>query len=176
MNAAPAALHRDGAAMSRRLFGACFATLLIAGCATGTGAKAPHDTETNQWSGRLALNVASEPPQSFSAGFNLSGNAEAGELSLTSPLGSTLAVLRWQPGQALLRQGDQTRRFDSLEALAAAATGAPIPLRALFAWLRGQAEDVTGWRADLSQLSAGRVNAQREMPLPTADLRIILDR
>ena len=162
--------------MSRRLAAACLATLLVAGCATGTGARATYDTETNQWSGRLALNVASEPPQSFSAGFNLSGNAEAGELSLSSPLGSTLAVLQWQPGQALLRQGDQTRQFDSVEALAAEATGAPIPVRALFAWLRGQPEEVTGWRADLSQLPAGRVNAQREMPLPTADLRIVLDR
>ena len=133
-------------------------------------------TETDHWSGRLALNVASEPPQSFSAGFSLSGSADAGELRLTSPLGNILAVLQWQPGQALLRQGEQTRQFDSVEALAAEATGAPIPVRALFAWLRGQPEDVTGWHADLSQLQAGRISAQRRMPLPTADLRIVLDR
>ncbi len=162
--------------MPRRLFASLITILLIAGCASGAGVRAPFDTESNQWSGRLALNVASEPPQSFSAGFSLSGNAEAGELSLSSPLGSTLALMQWQPGQALLRQGEQTRQFDSVEALAAAATGAPIPVRALFAWLRGQPEDVAGWHADLSQLQAGRVNAQRQMPLPTAELRIVLDR
>ena len=46
----------------------------------------------------------------------------------------------------------------------------------LFAWLRGQPEEVAGWHADLSQLDAGRLRAQRQMPLPTAELRIVLDR
>jgi outer membrane lipoprotein LolB len=119
--------------------------------------------------------VASEPPQSFSAGFTLSGNADAGELSLTSPLGSILAVMHWQPGQATLRQGEQTSHFDSVETLAAQATGAPIPVRALFGWLRGQPENFTGWQANLSQLESGRISALRQMPLPAAELRIILD-
>ena len=122
------------------------------------------------------MNVASEPPQSFSAGFELSGEPDAGELRLTSPLGNVLGVMQWQPGQALLRQGEQLRQFDSVEALAAEVTGAPIPVRALFAWLRGQPAEVSGWQADLGQLSAGRLSAQRQMPLPTAELRIVLDR
>ena len=164
------------AGLSRRSLGALAATLLIAGCASSTGARGSFDTETNEWSGRLALSVASEPPQSFSAGFRLTGHADAGELSLTSPLGNILAVLEWQPGQAVLRQGDQTRQFASAEAMAAELTGAPIPVRALFAWLRGQPEPVEGWQADLTQLPSGRLNARREMPLPTAELRIVLDR
>ncbi|TXK27877.1 outer membrane lipoprotein LolB [Ottowia sp. GY511] len=162
--------------MSRRSVGWLFASLLIAGCATSTKGGASFDAETNRWSGRLALNVASEPPQSFSAGFELSGQPDKGELRLTSPLGNILGVMQWQPGQALLSQGEQVRQFDSVEALAAEVTGAPIPVRALFAWLRGQPEEVTGWQADLGQLPAGRLSAQRQMPLPTAELRIVLDR
>lgn len=119
--------------------------------------------------------LASEPAQSFSAGFSLSGNPQAGELSLTSPLGSTLAVLRWQPGQAWLQQGEQARRFESLDALAAEVTGTPLPVRSLFAWLRGTPEAVEGWQVDLSQLADGRIAAQRLMPLPTAQLRVVLD-
>ena len=88
--------------------------------------------------------------------------AKAGD---TVKKGDILAVLEWQPGQALLRQGDQTRQFTSVEAMAAELTGAPIPVRALFAWLRGQPEPVQGWQADLTQLPSGRVNARREMPL-----------
>ena len=159
-----------------RLALALFATFTIAGCATQTGASDTFFNESDQWSGRLALSVASEPPQSFSAGFTLSGNADVGELSLSSPFGNTLALLQWQPGQAVLRQGERTRQFESVEALAADATGAPIPVRALFAWLRGQSAEAAGWQADLRQLSAGRIDAHRQMPLPTADLRIVLDK
>ena len=90
---------------------------------------------------------------------------------------AALAMLgNLQPGQAVLRQGERTRQFESVEALAADATGAPIPVRALFAWLRGQSAEAAGWQADLRQLSAGRIDAHRQMPLPTADLRIVLDK
>ncbi|WP_423460237.1 hypothetical protein [Ottowia sp. VDI28] len=58
---------------------------LAAGCASISRETRAIDTERTSWSGRLGLRVASEPPQSFSAGFSLNGNAQAGELSLTSP-------------------------------------------------------------------------------------------
>ena len=150
--------------------------LLIAGCATPAAPAASFDPERNEWSGRLGLTVAAEPPQSFSASFHLSGSAEAGELTLTSPLGNILAAMQWQPGEALLRQGEQTRRYESLDTLAQEATGTPLPVRALFGWLRGQPQSVPGWRADLSRLPEGRLSAQRLMPLPTAELRVVLDR
>jgi outer membrane lipoprotein LolB len=35
---------------------------------------------------------------------------------------------------------------------------------------------VPGWRADLSQLAAGRIAAVRVDPPPQADLRVALDR
>ena len=123
----------------------------------------------------MGLKVASDPPQSFSAGFSLSGNAQTGELSLTSPLGSILAVMKWQPGAAMLSQGGQERHYGSLDELAAQAIGTPIPVRALFAWLHGEPQAVEGWQADLSALGNGRLTAQRLQPLPTAELRLVLE-
>ena len=121
--------------------------------------------------------MASEPPQSYSAGFELQGNADAGELRLNSPLGNVLAVMQWQPGKALLRQGEQSRSYASLDELSAAATGGtPLPVGALFGWLHGQPQAVDGWQADLSRLDDGRLTARRLMPLPTAELRVVLDR
>lgn len=160
---------------SRRL--ACTALVmgLISGCASRLEGRAP-EAEAGQWRGRLALHVASEPPQTFSAAFHLSGSAQAGELSLASPLGSTLAVMQWAPGQAVLYQGGQTRHYDSVDRLVAEATGTPLPLQALFGWLQGQNQAVLGWQADLSRLPDGRLNAQRSMPLPAADLRVVLER
>jgi outer membrane lipoprotein LolB len=120
--------------------------------------------------------VDSEPPQSYSAGFTLAGTAQTGQLSLSSPLGSTLAVMQWQPGQALLRQGEQTRRYASLDELAAAVTGTPLPLAALFDWLHGTPQTAEGWQADLSRLPEGRLTARRLLPPPAAELRLVLER
>lgn len=136
----------------------------------------PIDSQNRSWSGRLALQVESSQPQSFSAGFELKGNAKAGELALTNPLGGTVALLTWAPGVASLRSGGQVRDFQSLDELVATATGAAIPVAALFDWLAGTNTPVPGWQADLSQLPQGRMRAQRSQPAPAADLRLALDR
>jgi outer membrane lipoprotein LolB len=156
----------------------CLTTLLaLAGCATPS---LPHGNastaQTGPWSGRLSLTVQSEPPQRFYAGFALQGDADAGSLSLTSPLGNVLAALRWQPGSAELDQGGQVQTYASLDELTARATGAPVPVRALFGWLRGGDAVIDGWQADLSALAQGRLTARRITPAPAADLRIALDR
>ncbi|WHZ12331.1 MAG: hypothetical protein OJF60_002772 [Burkholderiaceae bacterium] len=120
--------------------------------------------------------VESDPPQSFSAQFDLSGNADAGRLALYNPLGGTIAVLVWAPGRAMLEQNGGARDFDSLDALVTHALGTAIPVTALFDWLRGTDTQAPGWTADLSQLASGRLSARRSMPLPTARLRVVLDR
>lgn len=123
------------------------------------------------------MQVDQAPEQSFAAAFELKGNAAAGELLLFSPLGTTLAALRWRPGGATLTSGSDVRRFDSLDALVGQATGTPIPVSALFDWLAGLATPIPGWQADLSLLAdSGRITARRVSPLPTADLRVALDR
>lgn len=151
---------------------------LVAGCAQPPrrpgGAAAP-GAPRQSWSGRLALQVEDARTQSFSAGFDLRGTAQSGEMTLTNPLGGTLAVLAWTPGSALLRSGSETRQFESLDALAAHVTGTPIPVAALFDWLGGVDTPVPGWQPDLSQLAQGRLRARRSDPPPAADLRLAFD-
>lgn len=144
--------------------------MTLAGCATSRP-KASKDTSF--WSGRLALTVHSEPPQSYSAGFELRGAPAAGELQLTSPLGTVLASVHWSPQGAELRQGVQLTRRPSLDELTADIGGTPLPVAALFGWLQGQTADASGWNADLSRHSEGRVVARRLQPLPTAELRLV---
>ena len=127
------------------------------------------------WSGRLAVQVESTPPQSFSAGFDLSGSPEVGELLLSTPLGTALATVRWSPGRAELQQGQQIIRRTSLDELSAEVGGTVLPVTALFAWLRGQTQAVHGWEADLSQQPEGRVRARRLTPAPAAELRIVFE-
>jgi outer membrane lipoprotein LolB len=144
--------------------------LTLAGCATSHPGT-PRDASF--WSGRLALTVHSEPPQSYSAGFELRGAPTAGELQLTSPLGTVLASVHWSAQGAELRQGSQLTRSASLDELTADVGGTPLPVAALFGWLQGQATEADGWTADLSRHTDGRVVARRLQPLPTAELRLV---
>lgn len=157
-----------------RLAALLVAALVLAGCAVPP--RAPANGSTQVWTGRLALTVEDNQSQSFSAGFELRGQPEAGQLTLYNPLGGTLAVLAWTPQAATLRAGDKVRHFASIDALAVEATGSALPLAALFDWLRGVETAAAGWQADVSQLAQGRLRAQRTAPLPAADLRVALDR
>jgi outer membrane lipoprotein LolB len=168
----------DGGGRIGRVATAAWLAILLAACASPRRAPvddgvAPADVRT----GRLALAVEDQPSQSFSAGFELRGKAEEGSLSLFNPIGGTLAVLRWQPGRALLETpGRPPQQFASVEAMVQQATGAPVPVTALFDWLAGVNTPVPGWEADLSSAADGRVRAQRKSPPPQADLRVVLDR
>lgn len=163
-------------AVSRRaaacvLGSACL--LMLGGCATRSPAVSA--SEASGWSGRFSLTVQSDPPQSWSAGFELSGSAAAGELQLHSPLGSHLAAVRWSPGDAQLQQGERLTHYPSLDRLTTELGGTALPVAALFDWLRGQQAPVNGWEADLSRRSEGRIVARRLQPLPGAELRLIFE-
>ena len=156
--------------------GLLFATILIAGCARQISENPLNNPKNEFWTGRISLNVKSEPEQSFSAGFELKGRSERGELTLISPLGNVLGVLRWAPGEAALDSGNNNiQRFDSVDALMAQTTGAAVPLGALFGWLQGDPATASGWSADLSRQNEGRIAAARMQPLPRVDLRVVLD-
>ena len=158
------------------VYGCLFATILIAGCARPISTTALNGPTKELWTGRISLHVQSEPEQSFSAGFELKGKPDRGELTLISPLGNVLGVLRWSPGKAELDSGNQNvQHFDSVDALMAKTTGAAVPLSALFGWLQGDNANVSGWLADLSRHGEGRISARRTQPAPQADLRIVLD-
>ena len=169
----------------RAFFGAAVALpalFSLAGCAhqsKADGGAAAAAAQSGFWSGRLAVIVEGEgveaAPQSFSAAFELSGNAREGELLLSTPLGNALARILWQPGSALLHDGKGQHAYTSLDELVERTTGAAVPVRTLFAWLHGQPQDVAGWHADLSGLKNGRLTARRSAPQPFAELRVVLD-
>ena len=155
---------------ARRLLLA-LAGLALAGCAQLP--QRPADAPF--WQGRLALRIESAPPQLFSADFDLSGNAEAGELLLSGPLGQRVAQLRWSPGRAIWQGNGETRTFDTLDALSTQLSGTPLPLAALFEWLAGREAAADGWQADLTQLTEGRLTARRLQPEPVAELKLIIE-
>lgn len=142
---------------------------MLAGCATP-----PSVPTASQWSGRLALTLSTTPPQRWSAGFSLSGTPARGDLRLYSPLGQTVATIRWDSTVAWLERADgTTRQYRSLAELTSDLTGAALPVAALFAWLSGTAHEVAGWQVDLSEQPKGRLRARRLDPPPAADLRLI---
>lgn len=154
---------------------------LLTACAT----KPPADLV----SGRLAVKVEAgvdSPARSVSSGFELRGDGERGELTLTSPLGSVVARARWAPGEAMLATNEGERRFEDLEALARDALGEALPLRALPAWLRGRpwpgaasrstdhGFEQLGWQVALTRFAEGQVDVTRAAP-PAVSLRARLD-
>jgi outer membrane lipoprotein LolB len=161
---------------------------LIAGCAINTPARAKLDANNVNlngkpavfsYQGRLSLRIASDPPQSLYAGFSLNGDAQTGDLTLNSPLGNTIAQLTWTPQSAVLKANNETKAYPSTSDLIENVTGTPIPLSALFDWLAGKDTPAAGWEIDLSQMKNDeqqRLVAKRTSPLPTADLRIAIDK
>ncbi len=129
----------------------------------------------SQWAGRLSLRVDTDPVQSMTAGFDLRGSASAGELSLYTPLGSTLARMLWSDGTAELQWNGERRNFDSIDELTRHATGTVLPISGLFQWLNGDSAAVPGWSADLHLLHEGKLLARRDSPAPTVQLRLIFE-
>lgn len=156
-----------------------FAVFFVAACAVPAKVGIPDQPELSVWRGRLAVRVESgqpqSEPQSFAAGFELTGNALAGELTLYTPLGQTAAALSWSSQTASLRSNGDVRYFESLNALIQQAVGTEIPVVALFAWLAGDNMALAGWSADLSHHASGRITARRTQPAPAAELRLVLD-
>lgn len=150
------------------------AGLAATGCATAPPT-AP-DATAEVLSGRLSVQVAAHAGQaarSVSADFDLRGGAEQGELQLATPMGTVLAQARWRPGEVWLKRSDGERRFESLAALADEVLGEPLPLDALFDWLRGRpwrgapsarserGFEQLGWTVDLQRWSEGLLTARR---------------
>lgn len=146
--------------------------LWVAGCASPR--RTPTDPNT-YWSGRLAIQILKQPPESLSASFELQGSAQKGEMVLLSPIGTSLARLDWTPLGARLTQGNEQVESTSLQQLGARLTGTELPIAALFEWLAGKPAQAPGWQVDLSAHAQGRITAARNQPSPGAILRIALD-
>jgi outer membrane lipoprotein LolB len=142
--------------------------------------------------GRLAVRVEGDARRSFSAAFELRGEAEAGSMSLISPLGSQMGRADWSPALGVqLHDGDGTRRYRRLDDMAVDLTGEALPIAALFDWLRGRpwpgaprGELVEpghsgfrqlGWDVQLERLADGSLVAVRDLPPPRVTVRVKLD-
>jgi outer membrane lipoprotein LolB len=155
------------------------AATLLAGCAS---IKPAPDV-----AGRLSVRVASDPPRSFAADFDLRGSAERGALALTGPLGAMLADVRWQPGEASMTDAQGERRYPTLDALSQDLLGESLPLAALTDWLRGRpwpgapswatadGFEQLGWRIALADLAEGLIVASRERA-PAVSVRARLEK
>jgi outer membrane lipoprotein LolB len=164
------------------------AIFIVAGCAYPEPITGQNDDKlaelalVGKYRGRIALKIDPEAAsdesrgQSFSAEFELSGNAQTGELVFFSPLGSIVAALNWTPQTAQLHQGGQIQNFDSLGVLLKRSTGADIPVASLFSWLAGKNVAIDGWQADLSQYASGRLVARRTVPTPAVEMRVIVEK
>ena len=158
--------------MRRRLGCAALlaAVFLLGACST------PPRPISSGFSGRWALTVQSDPPSQYSAQFEWQGDARAGELWLTSPLGSTLARLSWNPSRSQLTQAGRVQTADTPEQLLRQLVDVDLPLATLHDWLQGRPTPLAGWQVDVSDQVSGRLVFTRLNPLPVAQLRIALDR
>lgn len=153
-------------------------SFFIASCANQKSANGLKGLNNEAWSGRISVRTVGaglQTPQQFSAGFVLTGSATKGDLSLDTPLGTTLAKARWAPGIAELTQGGTTQAYASINDLTTALTGEPLPLAALFKWLQGEASTVNGWTPNLTQHAQGRISATRQQPSGETVIRVVLD-
>lgn len=169
---------------------ALLATLLCVGCAAVP--QAPAVLAGDSYSGRLALRVDATQgtaARALSAAFELQGDARAGRFNLVSPLGTRLAQARWAPGHVILATPSGEQDFADLDALTREVLGEPIPIAAMFDWLRGQpwpgaasstlttppGFEQLGWTVDLARFDDALINARRERA-PAVTVRIKLDR
>jgi outer membrane lipoprotein LolB len=171
-------------------------TLLMSACATPSASNAPSQTysppavssaETQVASvqadvpvpafraGRFALQVDSQPPQSFMTSFDLTGGWPEGTLNIYNPFGMQMARVEWTAQSARLRQGNQVREAASLESLVYQLTGTQLPTTALVDWLGGKPTPAEGWNVDVSEWHLRRLVLERVQPAPRTVLRIAFE-
>lgn len=186
----PAMAVRSACGLKRRAWISLSGAGLLA--ITGCSSLTPPSPGESLLSGRLSVQVAAtatEAARGFSGQFELRGNERSGALEISGPLGAALVRAQWAGQRYVLEDGRQQRVFDSLEALAEAGLGEPLPLAALFDWLRarpwpraphqlrsdGSAGFAQlGWDIDTRGASQGLLVAIRSAS-PALTLRVRLD-
>ena len=177
-----------------RLLWLCVSSIFFLGACTSRTAStqtytpAPANPETSQVvsvqvppdapafkAGRFALQIDSEPPQSFITSFDLTGGWPEGTLNIYNPLGMQMARVEWTAQSARLLQGRQVREAASLERLVLELTGAQLPTAALVDWLAGKPTPAEGWNVDVSEWHLRRLVLERVQPAPRTVLRIAFE-
>ena len=136
-------------------FAALFAGALLSACASLTQPTPPllqqpvePYREDIELSGRLSVNYQKDGQRASLAGrFVWQQSAGRTDVSLSSPLGQTVAVIAVTPGSAVLTQSGQAPQvaFD-IDSLSAQALGWPLPVAGLRDWLQGYAVSADGSR------------------------------
>lgn len=154
----------------------------------------PNALLARSFSGKLSVQVPPQPGQRVAQGgsgsFELLGDANEGQLELSTPTGSLLARVRWSPTGVSLEQPREQRSYDSLDALTLELLGESVPVAALFDWLRGrpwagagaaalpapaQGFEQLGWRVETDRLAEGLLLASQQ-GARAATLRVRLTR
>jgi outer membrane lipoprotein LolB len=178
--------------MKRLVTISCLAAFMLSACAIGSGAGAGAGTSAapadNQVvtvqaevpkpafkAGRFALQIDSQPPQSFILSFDLTGGLPDGTLNIYNPLGLQMARLEWTATSAKLVQGSQVGYAANLESLVYQLTGTPLPTAALIDWLGGKPTPAEGWNVDVSEWHLRRLVLERVQPAPRTVLRIAFE-
>lgn len=121
-------------------FAGALIALALAGCAQLPKTPPPADA-ASRLSGRISVTVAGDVHHRGTGGaasFELFGGPQAGQLELTTPLGSLVARATWAPGTVTLRTPQEERRFESLDELTRDLLGEAVPVAALFDWLQAR--------------------------------------
>ena len=168
-----------------RAAGWALAAVMLAGCAT----RPPADAAQPWISGRLVVRVeadADRPASNVSAGFDLRGDGQRGELRLSSPLGAVLAATRWSPTEVVLDRGQGEVRYADMDTLSQQTLGEVLPLRAFPDWVAGRpwagapaivvagGFEQLGWAVSLAGLSDGLLQAVRAAQ-PRVTVRVRLE-
>ncbi len=148
----------------------------------------PAAAVSGQWEGRLSIKLGAfktETANGSQMAFELEVRDGQGSLSLSTPLGTRMAMVRWtseafSPWRAQLETSDGIEHFGSLDTLTAQLLGEALPLQAMLHWLKGHPAPNTafeaapgqnteaprlftqaGWQVDATALGEGRLNASR---------------
>lgn len=144
-----------------------------------------------QMSVKLAA-FAGQPAKGLSLGFFFSGNTDKGQLDLMTLMGSQMAQVNWQPGEAWLTNDKGKSRYEDIDTLSEAALGEPLPLRQLIHWMQGTPDPdlpslpgsepdtfvQQGWLIDTHELSVKKLSARRDASAQrrAVQIKVYLDR
>lgn len=128
------------------------AAILLSACAT-TGAPPSQAgvaayRDVIELGGKLSVSYSRDgQPETLSGAFNWVQRGEAVDVTLSSPLGQTIAELKVTPDAATLKQGERAPRVArDIDTLTAQALGWSLPVSGLRDWLQGYATAPGGKR------------------------------
>lgn len=150
-----------------------------------------------RWSGHLSLRLDAWQDLAADGGsflFDLQGpvlndQLQAGQLDISTPLGTQMASIRWTSDSAVMHTPDGPQIFDSLNVLLQQTLGEALPISALTHWLDGHADpalpavpasmnatifEQAGWRIDATQLSQGLLRATRTASPDVRGARLVI--